>query len=769
MKNKFSKIISFVLVLTMLISTLSVFSASAVAGDSASNPVICRNFAELKSAMESNVTYVKLISNNQRNELTGVQKNGYAIRVTSPKVLTLEGNNTFAAKKDNEVAALFGLESDVTVNGTGKLTFITYAKGNVAAIFSHICDCLLTLNLTGTLEALGTDGDDYNVAGKIIYSNVGRIYITDGNYIGTYNGLDKYIDNDTGAIDIGGTAKMMIRGGNFHTYNLLWPQHDFLLPAIYINPTHKAPGYVTIDGGTFNGIRSDAKKLSAYISANCVVVDETAGKIVDYKNIDETPMGLVPDGDFEAENYNVVSVLQYTKPDFFATYPNMEGEYDNLFEELTGTEYDILVAANPVSESLADKGFYVRKKLEIVDPNGNVVHTDVNSTSDTIHHKFVFEEIGNYYIYMYVALCYNDQEAASKKDTYIIRVSCDHKWEVIENTINCLTPGEKISQCILCGEEKTETSDALGHKSIDGYLTDATKHHKVCDNCLQIFESEEHDFNGDACKVCGYIDGCEPEYMSHESDDEYHWFLCSTHPEGECPNGGQLEKAPHVPTGKYNCQQGYECEECGWYYGEKGKHLWVIDEVRCEEPTYETDGKLVYTCGYYGQKNNRGETIVCKELLEIKIPALRHQWDYENPVSNTATCEHDGLITYKCLEDGCDEIYEMHAEKLDHNEEWVVIVEPTTEATGTKALTCKNCGAVSKYEDISMVDFMLGDVNDSGDIDSMDYVLVKRAYFGTFTFNDQQLKRGDVNKSGDIDSMDYVLIKRAYFGTFSFQ
>ncbi len=63
---------------------------------------------------------------------------------------------------------------------------------------------------------------------------------------------------------------------------------------------------------------------------------------------------------------------------------------------------------------------------------------------------------------------------------------------------------------------------------------------------------------------------------------------------------------------------------------------------------------------------------------------------------------------------------------------------------------------------------MLGDVNDSKEIDSMDYVLVKRAYFGTFDFNEDQFARGDVNKSGDIDSMDYVLIKRAYFGTFSF-
>ncbi len=72
-------------------------------------------------------------------------------------------------------------------------------------------------------------------------------------------------------------------------------------------------------------------------------------------------------------------------------------------------------------------------------------------------------------------------------------------------------------------------------------------------------------------------------------------------------------------------------------------------------------------------------------------------------ISNTATCEHDGVITYKCTEECCTEIYEVFAEKTGHDNEWVVIDEPTIEATGTKALTCKNCGSVSEYEDIPRI------------------------------------------------------------------
>ena len=46
----------------------------------------------------------------------------------------------------------------------------------------------------------------------------------------------------------------------------------------------------------------------------------------------------------------------------------------------------------------------------------------------------------------------------------------------------------------------------------------------------------------------------------------------------------------------------------------------------------------------------------------------------------------------------------------------------------------------------------------------MDYVLLKRAYFGTYKLKDEAV--GDINGNGSIDSMDYVFLKRAYFGTY---
>ena len=61
-------------------------------------------------------------------------------------------------------------------------------------------------------------------------------------------------------------------------------------------------------------------------------------------------------------------------------------------------------------------------------------------------------------------------------------------------------------------------------------------------------------------------------------------------------------------------------------------------------------------------------------------------------------------------------------------------------------------------------EIMKGDINDNKEIDSMDYVLLKRAYFGTYQL--KNVKVGDIDESGSVDSMDYVYLRRAYFGTY---
>ncbi len=61
-----------------------------------------------------------------------------------------------------------------------------------------------------------------------------------------------------------------------------------------------------------------------------------------------------------------------------------------------------------------------------------------------------------------------------------------------------------------------------------------------------------------------------------------------------------------------------------------------------------------------------------------------------------------------------------------------------------------------------------GDVNENGKIDARDYLLLKRAYFGTYELECEP-EVADVNDNGKLDARDYLLLKRAYFGTYTIQ
>ncbi|MBQ4316661.1 MAG: discoidin domain-containing protein, partial [Clostridia bacterium] len=63
-------------------------------------------------------------------------------------------------------------------------------------------------------------------------------------------------------------------------------------------------------------------------------------------------------------------------------------------------------------------------------------------------------------------------------------------------------------------------------------------------------------------------------------------------------------------------------------------------------------------------------------------------------------------------------------------------------------------------------DYIVGDVNVDEVVDSVDYLLVKRACFNTYELSEDETMRADVNVDDVIDSTDYLLIKRIAFGTY---
>jgi len=56
-----------------------------------------------------------------------------------------------------------------------------------------------------------------------------------------------------------------------------------------------------------------------------------------------------------------------------------------------------------------------------------------------------------------------------------------------------------------------------------------------------------------------------------------------------------------------------------------------------------------------------------------------------------------------------------------------------------------------------------GDINGNGSLDTMDYFMLKRGYYGTYELTAEQLQCGDINGNDEFDVIDYTLLKRAYF------
>ncbi len=76
---------------------------------------------------------------------------------------------------------------------------------------------------------------------------------------------------------------------------------------------------------------------------------------------------------------------------------------------------------------------------------------------------------------------------------------------------------------------------------------------------------------------------------------------------------------------------------------------------------------------------------------------------------------------------------------------------------------------VEAYEGDPVVEpeYIAGDVNNDGSVDSADYLLVMRACFNSYTLSDDEFIRANVDGNTDVNSVDYVLIKRIAFGSYS--
>ncbi|OGO89456.1 MAG: hypothetical protein A2Y15_05720 [Clostridiales bacterium GWF2_36_10] len=60
-----------------------------------------------------------------------------------------------------------------------------------------------------------------------------------------------------------------------------------------------------------------------------------------------------------------------------------------------------------------------------------------------------------------------------------------------------------------------------------------------------------------------------------------------------------------------------------------------------------------------------------------------------------------------------------------------------------------------------------GDINGDGNVSTLDYLLIKRAFLGTYSLNSIKNAAADINKDNKISASDYLLIKRHFLGTYN--
>lgn len=212
---------------------------------------------------------------------------------------------------------------------------------------------------------------------------------------------------------------------------------------------------------------------------------------------------------------------------------------------------------------------------------------------------------------------------------------------VIVKEATCTEKGEKLYTCTVCGDTKTESIAALGHREIS-QTTEPT--------CT------EQGYTTHTCENCGdsYIDSYT-DAKGHDWDD-----------------GVVTKEATETEDGVMT----YTCQSCGATYTEtiSATDHRYDEGVVTKEPTCEEAGVMTYTCQDCGQT----KTAV--------IDPTGHSY---SSVVTEPTCTERGYTTYTCS--ACGKTYtDDYTDALGHRE-ISQTVEPTCTEDGCIMRVCSRC------------------------------------------------------------------------------
>lgn len=237
-----------------------------------------------------------------------------------------------------------------------------------------------------------------------------------------------------------------------------------------------------------------------------------------------------------------------------------------------------------------------------------------------------------------------------------------HVWigEAVEKEATCITDGERIHTCSVCGMTETETIAAAGHSWNDGEITKEAA-------CTAAGEKTY------TCSVCGTT---EPETIAALGHDySTSWTVDK---EATCREAGS---------------KSHHCTRCGSKADVTGiaviDHTWDSGTVT-KDTTCTDAGVKTYTC------------TKCKATKTETIAATGHSMTYHKAVE--ASCTLAGTVEYwgcsKCKrnfsdETGSTEVSDLTIAATGHT--WgsgTVTKAATCSAAGKKTYTCSVCGAV---------------------------------------------------------------------------
>ena len=283
------------------------------------------------------------------------------------------------------------------------------------------------------------------------------------------------------------------------------------------------------------------------------------------------------------------------------------------------------------------------------------------------------------------------------KTEYTVNVS--HKWNVSESTsATCISDGKTVRICDECGEKKTETQSAKGHKMSDYVVvTKAT--------CKQEGSKKS------TCSVCGYEDIVKLPKTDHDSKITVDAVAPTCTKQGKTEGKKcsvcdriivEQESVPALGhdyavykiTKNPTCTaQGEETSTCTRCTSTKTQSVPRIDH------TEVTVKAVAPTCTKQGKTEGKKCSVCDRVIVEQEsVPALGHDYSVYK-ITKNPTCTAQGEETSTCTR--CTSTKTQSVPRIDHTEVTVKAVAPTCTKQGkTAGKKCSVCDRIIVEQEV---------------------------------------------------------------------